>query len=459
MSPRLRRRTAAWLASVVAAAAVVAGVGTASAQEPTRPNVLLIVLDDATLPGANDMLTDAKARIVGAGGVAYTNSYVDIPACCPERASLLTGQYPHNNGVRQQQLGGTLDKRTTLPADLHRAGYRTYHVGKFLHEPLTVNPPPGVFDEWMIGMGGYWSPSFNLNGRVQKIPGYTTTSTGAYARKFLADAKAADDAQPWYLSLNFKAPHLPADPETKYANLPVPPFTFPAETDRSDKPPYVRNVSKTAAQMSPTRIRMWRTLASVDDQVVLTLDWLQTHGELQNTLVILTSDNGFLFGENGRSSKFVPYTNSIRVPLWMRGPGVPAQGTNTTRMVSGVDVAPTIYAATGVTPSRVQDGVSLLGPTSRSRIYAEYFNDPANSTALPPWATLRGPDWQYIETYDITTGALWFQEYYDLAKDPWMLTNLLHDGTTADDPPAALIQQLHAQLQAARTCAGATCPR
>ena len=181
-----------------------AGPAPENAAEPTRPNVLLIVLDDATVAGTLDMLRDSRSRIVGSAGVDYRKSYVAIPSCCPERGSLLTGQFPHNTGVLRQALGATLDKTRTVPADLHRAGYRTYHVGKLLHEPVDTDPPTGVFHRWLIGgrQAGYVDPVVNLDGTVQQIPGYTTTIIGDYARRFLASAEARGDAQPWYLSLN-----------------------------------------------------------------------------------------------------------------------------------------------------------------------------------------------------------------------------------------------------------------
>jgi len=445
------------VALATAAAALGANVERSTAVEPTRPNILLIVLDDATTQGVEDMLTDTRARLIGSsGGVSYLNSYVAIPSCCPERSTLLTGQFPHNTGVTQQQRGGTLDKTTTLPADLHRAGYRTYHVGKLLHEPLSTSPPPGVFDRWLIGSSAYNNPQLNLDGTVRTFSGYTATVSGTWTRNFLADAETRNDAQPWYLSLNFKAPHTESVPETKYASLAVPSLVFPDETDRSDKPSYIRNMNVTAADMAPLRRDMWRTMASVDDQIVSTLDWLSAHGELANTLIIVTSDNGYHHGQNRRQSKFIPYTPSIKVPLWVRGPGVTATGTNSTRMVSGVDVAATIYDVTDVAPSRVADGESLLVASVRSEVYVEYFNDSANSPYIPPWASVRGRQWQYIETYDISTGALRFREWYDLAADPYMLTNLLADGNPGNDPDTTAVANRLAQY---RGCTGLTCPR
>ena len=125
-------------------------------------------------------------------------------------------------------------------------------------------------------------------------------------------------------------------------------------------------------------------------------------------------------------------------------------------MVSGVDLAATIYDATDVAPSRPADGESLLVPSARSEVYVEYFNDSANSAYIPSWAAVRGRQWQYIETYDISTGALRFREWYDLAADPHMLTNLLADGSPANDPDTTAVAD---RLARYRGCAGVTCPR
>ncbi|HEY4605267.1 MAG TPA: sulfatase/phosphatase domain-containing protein, partial [Blastococcus sp.] len=171
---------------------------------------------------------------------------------------------------------------------------------------------------------------------------------------------------------------------------------------------------------------------------------------------VMTSDNGYHHGQNRRGSKFIPYTPSLQVPIWLRGPRVAPRGINSSRMVSGVDVAATIYDATGAKPSRVLDGQSLLAPSTRREVYAKYFNDSANLATIPSWATVRGRTFQYIETYDISTGALAFREWYDLAADPYMLRNLLADGDPGNDPATGAVAT---RLAGYRTCAGTKCPR
>ena len=121
-----------------------------------------------------------------------------------------------------------------------------------------------------------------------------------------------------------------------------------------------------------------------------------------------------------------------------------------------VALAATVYDATDAAPSRVQDGQSLLRTSTRGEVYAEYFDDSRNCAAIPSWATVRSRTWQYIETYDISTGARISREWYDLAADPHMLRNLLADGDPGNDPSTTAVA---ARLAGYRTCAGGGCPR
>jgi N-acetylglucosamine-6-sulfatase len=185
---------------------------------------------------------------------------------------------------------------------------------------------------------------------------------------------------------------------------------------------------------------------------------LADRGVLDDTLVIFTSDNGFNWGEHGRMSKFLPYEPSMRVPLLVRWPSHIAAGTNTTRLVSYVDILPTILEAANVTPptgAPPLDGESLLRPTSRTILYGEHHNDPV-VPAVNTWRMVRTAKAKYIENYS-ASGAVVFREYYNLVKDPAENTNLLGDTNTANDPPAATITTLASKLAALATCAGSGC--
>jgi arylsulfatase A-like enzyme len=197
---------------------------------------------------------------------------------------------------------------------------------------------------------------------------------------------------------------------------------------------------------------------SADDQFAATMQLLSDRGVLANTLVILSSDNGFMWGEHGRWEKFVPYEPSIRVPLLVRWPGHVVAGRDTTRLVSYLDLLPTMLGAAGITlPTSAPrlDGESLLQPTRRTTMYSEYYVDGANAN-IPSWRMLRTSTVKYVHTYN-AQGAIVAREYYNLANDPAENTNLLGDASTANDPPASTLTNLANRLNAFATCTGAAC--
>jgi arylsulfatase A-like enzyme len=162
-----------------------------------------------------------------------------------------------------------------------------------------------------------------------------------------------------------------------------------------------------------------------------------------------------MWGEHNRTSKFVPYLPSVNVPMFVRWDGHLPSATNTD-LVSNVDIAPTIIEATGVTPAPavVIDGHSLLHPVTRPYELNEYWYDyPANGK-VPDWAQIHNTHFAYIETYS-STGALAFQEYYNLDTDPGENRNLLK---VDDGMPPSVLATVKAELALARTCAGVSCP-
>jgi arylsulfatase A-like enzyme len=124
-------------------------------------------------------------------------------------------------------------------------------------------------------------------------------------------------------------------------------------------------------------------------------------------------------------------------------------------MVANIDITPTVLEAAGITPEGASfDGRSLLDESwSRDRLLLEFFG-PERETIVPPWASLRTSDYQYVEYYD-GAGEVTFREYYDLAQDRWQLENLLGDGDASNDPS---VTELHDRLAADRACAGSSCP-
>ncbi|GGK01847.1 hypothetical protein GCM10010123_34700 [Pilimelia anulata] len=442
--------------SVLAAAAVVlttmaGGAAVIAAAPPQRPNVLVLLLDDAR---PESMVAMPRTRAwLGGNGRSYPNAVVTTPSCCPSRASIWSGRYAHNHGVVAQNAIGRLDHDRTVVHDLKTAGYRTAVVGKLFNAWKIHKQPPYV-DRWALAGGGYDNALFNVDGKGVRAR-YSTTFIGEQINRYL-DEFERDDNRPWFVNAGFVTPHSPFTPEPKYANVP---FTWdgsPAtrEADRSDKPRYVRNFGKSEAEGSRTRQAQLRTQLSADDAIESIRRHLAARGELANTLVVFLSDNGKFWSEHGLMEKFMPYDAAERVPLLISLPGRIDRGTDN-RLAANVDITPTILDAAGLAPSYATDGRSLLGGHRRDRILTEYWRDSDNGAGIPPWASTLVPDrYRYTEVYD-DSGRVTDREYYDLAADPWQLTNLYGDRKPGNDPA---VGPLAAALAAQRRCAGAACP-
>jgi arylsulfatase A-like enzyme len=424
--------------------------GEAAPRPAARPNLLLLVLDDART-GSTSVMTKTEAWL-RRGGAYFPNTVATTPSCCPSRASILSGRYSHNHRVTLQGAIDRYDHNRTVQHDLKAAGYGTAAIGKLFNEWRLAERPPG-FDRWALTHGGYDNARFVVDGRRVTAP-YSTTFIGEQVNRYV-DGFESDDARPWFVYAGFTAPHSPYTPESRYAQREFPWKGNPAtrETDRGDKPAWVRHYKVTKDEGTATRTGQLRTLLSVDDAVESVRRHLDARGELDNTLVMLVSDNGKAWGEHGLPGKFTPYAESVGVMTYLWWPGRAPKGEDR-RLAALVDVAPTLLAAAGLTPSYQVDGRDLLGPQRRDRVLLEYWKDPANGN-YPSWAsTYAAGKWQYTEYYD-ERGRRFDREYYDLAADPWQLSNVLRDGDTRNDPNlTALADALATQ----RRCTAAACP-
>jgi arylsulfatase A-like enzyme len=434
---------------VVLLSAPALGATTALGEE-TPPNILIIVTDDQR--EGLDVMPDTL-KWFGDGGTEFTNAFVTTPLCCPSRASIMTGRYVHNTGVRTNRDAAALDQQTTLQYYLHNAGFRTGIFGKFLNSwPLSENPPN--FDDWAVfatARHSYSGGQWNVDGSVVTVDDYATRFIADQAESFLEESSG----DPWFLYLAPPNPHAPFTPEPQYEDAEVPeweanPAVF--EEDRSDKPPYVQASSDTFEDGDALRTAQLRTLMSADDMVDDVMSTLEDTGQLDNTLAFFISDNGFMWGEHGLTGKRVPYLQSVKIPMLARWTGRVGAGELDDRFVANIDIAPTTLDAAGVAApvGPPMDGRSLLTVYERDRMLTEHYvgdggeDDP--SGPFPPWASLIAPNAQYVEYYD-DAGAVTFTEYYDLVTDPWQLENLFL-------PPP----ELPAQLAADRSCAGESCP-
>jgi arylsulfatase A-like enzyme len=362
----------------------------------------------------------------------------------------MTGRYVHNHGVMSngEQDWKDLDHSQTIQAYLDEQGYHTALFGKLMnHWPIEMDPPN--FDEWALlpdvtGRLGYYGSDWNVNGTIKKIARYSTRYLADTTVGFIENREAADD-DPWYVYLATGAAHRSFVAEPKYETAPVPrwkgnPAVF--EKNKSDKPSYVRNADVTFKEGRSLRKRQFRTLMSVDDMVGRIVSTVETLEE--DTLILYTSDSGYMWGEHGLANKQVPYEQSIENVMWLRWPGH-TSGTADDRLVSNVDIVPTIAAAAGF--SVESDGRDLLDDSwTRDRILLEYFGDD-NAPSIPRWASTWTTSGQYIEYYR-ANGELLDREYYDLIADPWQLRNLR-------SPPDATWAT---RLASDRQCSGVTCP-
>lgn len=432
----------------------------------TQPNIVFIMTDDQDvttmqyMPRVQELLADQ--------GVTFNNSFVTSSICCPSNVTALTGQYNFNHGILNNGLptGGfqkfvnmrtdgdpaTQGDESTLAVWLNEAGYNTARVGKYLvgYPDSSTYVPPG-WDEWYNAYGGFttfFSYRLNENGTVVQYGAaeedYITDVFTAKAVDFINRAEENDD-QPFFLTFTPTAPHsgsVPNGPPTPaprhagmFAGLQAPRTPSFNEADVSDKPPGIANLPLlTAAQIAAidheyqTRVE---SLQALDEGIGQIIDTLAATGELENTYIIFTSDNGYHLGQHRfLNGKFEVYEEDIRVPLIIRGPGVEA-GETRDQMVVNIDLAPTMARWGSATPDRLIDGQSLTpllvagGATQdwRTDFLVELYRH------LPPMQNgdvikaLRTEHEVYVE---YQSGP---RELYDLLSDPYQLENIY---TTAD---------------------------
>lgn len=434
----MRKRRAAIAGVLLAAALPVVGGAPSRAQDPVeRPNVLIIVTDDQRAQDTMEVMPHTVDYF--SEGVTFSQAIATTPVCCPSRASIMTGRYAHNHNVRSNAASEAdrLDQETTLQRDLRQAGYHTGIAGKYLNG-WDIGRRPLHFDEFAIMRTGYYKTRFGVGrkGRqtVKRLSGYSTNFIRRWAERFIR-RREKDDSRPWMLYVTPFAPHGPSIAPPRYQDAEVPPFyPNPAmlEEDTSDKPPQYAQYVKPfdPAEHESRRARQLRSLMPVDDLVRQLTDRLEAEGET-NTIVFFMSDNGYMWGEHGLVAKATAYDQSLRIPMMMRWDGRVTPATDG-RLAANIDVAPTVYEATGVAPGHTLDGRSLLQQWDRDAILAEVYG--AISRPELRWAALIGHEYGYVEYYGGDETVPVFREYYDRTNDPWQLDNLFGDGDPMNDP-------------------------
>ncbi|MPY98279.1 MAG: sulfatase-like hydrolase/transferase [Actinophytocola sp.] len=461
------------------------GSGAAAVAGAKRPNIVLVMLDDARVDDMPYMPN--VQRLIKRPGAVFSRAFLSYPLCCPVRASVLTGKYAHNHGVRHVHYpAGSYQKwvesgthRSTLPVWLRRSGYHTVMIGKYLNGYRDYvkarygvrNAPkdPG-WSSWKATLETYNYRKLAIRHR----PGGYVSYEGRYGTHVLNDIAVnvtrtqAANPKPFFMWLSYVAPHVgtphePGDPKLAtphvakrdrdtfrhLGNVKSPAFN---ERDVSDKPSHIRNLPrigpKLAAQIRETRQQRVESLQAVDRGIGRLVTTLRRTGQLKNTVIIFTSDNGYSLGEHRRpSGKILPYRESLNTPLYIRGPGIPANRHVTQRVSMSIDIAPTVLDLANVSAPHQMDGVSLYdvirdpGPRSRPLLVEAW-----HANGRPQYTGLRGWRYLYVEH---ATGEV---ELYDLVRDPHQLRS------RHDDPEyLAARTQLAAKLAATRKCDGPTC--
>ncbi len=434
-----------------------------------NPNLVVLMTDDQTLEQMSAL--PRTRELIGGRGVSFKRFYVTDPLCCPSRATFLTGQYAHNTGVISN--GGpnaleALDESETLGVWLQRAGYRTAFVGKYLNDYGLDDPervPPG-WSEWRALLEpttqNYFDYDINEDGAVT----HYGTASGDYKTRVIghlavgAIRHATQAGRPLFLYVGFNAPHAPSTPAPRDAGslegVSAPRSPAFDEADLSDKPSFLRDRpplgAGAIARIDSRRQRTLESLAEVDRQVALIVDELRERGELRDTYVVFTSDNGYLDGEHRiEFGKLLPYEPSARVPLLIRGPGIPP-GKTSDALVGNVDLAPTIAQVAAAKPALTVDGHSLLSlarnpdrSSDRALLLESLVRDRSTYYGYP-YAAIRSGNLLYVE-YE--TGD---EELYNLVRDPDELESLADDPDYADKRAA-----FAAGLDQLRDCRGRDC--
>ena len=488
---------------------------------PSQKNVVFILTDDMTTSELSAMPN--VQSLLAAQGTSFNEAYVSFPLCCPSRATLMSGLYMHNHGVRGNfpPSGSWFKFRShesnDLPVWLKNDGYYNVHIGKYMNGYGATDGILPVPDDWSEWYGKVSEDALYFNYQLIEKTGPTATphitfygdqpsdyQTDVFADRavnFVNDHAAAN--QPFWLNLWFNSPHGPFDPAPRdlfrLSGTPLPKLPAFNERNISDKPKWFRKqakkrlTKKQEALIDNERRRQEEQLISVDQAVGKLVQSLKDEGLLDDTYIVFSSDNGFFRGEHRiTSGKYLPYDPASRVPLIIRGPGIPAGGVSNELVWNG-DIPQTILQIAGGSQDNSLDGRSLLpfaqqpglrttrpvlleGDTGPGGTGAESAQSSAararearvgvagkrgvDNLEQEPDAiksatnTDKAPAYRSIRTdrYEYTVYANGQTELYDMKRDPAQLHSL------AADPRYRLVRKwLYDALIPLSSCAGPSC--
>ncbi|XP_064600042.1 N-acetylglucosamine-6-sulfatase-like isoform X2 [Liolophura sinensis] len=450
-------------------------------------------------------------KLIGDEGIIFNNAFVTSPLCCPSRSSILTGKYIHNHNALNNSISGNCSspawqagpEKHTFITYIKQRGYNTFFAGKYLNQygkrtaGGVKHVPPG-WDWWMglVGNSRYYDYKLSINGTKEKHgevykQDYLTDLVNRKALEFLS---YQTENTPFFMMLSTPACHAPFTPAPQYAqnfsDLRAPRIPN-YNVHGSDKHWLIRAarnpMSESSVNITDCAFRnRWRTLLSVDDMVEDVVNTLQQKGLLDNTYIFFTSDNGFHLGQFSLPiDKRQLYEFDVRVPLMVRGPGIPARQVKQ-EVVLNIDLAPTFVKLAGGQPASDMDGVSITPllmseqqhpkpqPLMEDRFLVEHFGESHNVIPGCPQLTNQSvanckPDCICEDAKNNTFLCLrkisaqenikycelddneGFVEYYDLNSDPFEMKN------TAKLLPPGVRENYSQTLSALAICQGVSC--
>lgn len=450
-----------------------------------RPNIIYIMADDLTIQAISgyggifkEIAPTPNIDKIASGGMLFQDVLCTNAICGPSRAAIITGNYSNINGYYKNESGGKFDDtQWTFPQEFQKQGYRTSLFGKW---HLGTNPKG--FDMFKYHnaagqQGTYWDPVYNENGVDVTEKGYATNLSTDFALNWLEEGKNSED--PFLMVLQYKAPHRPWEPDAKYEKLwddiEMPyPSTFndtyegreltAGDTEMTmeyfsnkdmklTEPKGLKGVEKLKWNfygakpgevvqpegMTYEEGRKWRyqtyikdylaCVKSVDDNVGRVLDYLKVNNLEENTVIVLTSDQGFYLGEHGWFDKRFIYEESLRMPFMVKYPKMIKPGTVNEDIISNIDFAPTLLELAGIKTEQKMQGTSFVplleGNTPKdwqNAMYYHYYEFPYWHHVQPHYG---------IRTQKYTLAHFYYNidvwELYDLEKDPNQLNNIIHD--------------------------------
>jgi len=459
------------LVCLVALGGALSCAGLREADPPPQPNILVMVVDDMRwddfgAAGHAFVETPNIDRLANEGA-RFTNAFTVVALCSPARGALLTGLYPHTNGIIDNtERGPRSHELVTFPRQLHESGYNTAFVGKW-HMGNDDSPRPG-FDYWvsMRGQGRVLNPTITENGVREQVDGHVTEIFTERAISFLEQERD----QPFALYVAYKALHpgrgglaaggfhAPEKYEDRYVdavvarrpNYGVIPTDKPALQRPLDQVPEISAETVTPDQTIRDRMEM---LLGIDESLGRFLEILEAQGELDNTVVVFTSDHGYFYGEHGlNAERRFAFEETIRVPLLVRYPPAVPAGITPDQLVTVLDLAPTVLAYAGVESSIPLQGFDLGSvmqgdaPGWRTSFLFEHQTDPDSYLGNGALARARNMGYRAVRTenhkYVRYSDLEGMDELYDLTQDPYEMANLF------SVPDAqALLADMRAELE------------